>query len=176
MSTFNLKSTILTNRDATPKVLQDAYLSGGELKESTGFIQTAGATDGVGSTYRLCQVPSNARVTGLVMQAGALGSACSLDIGVWYPTFIPVGSGLSASNASLVINTTLFGSALACSSATAVTELITPANIAQNVQEQPLWQMAGLTTDPGIDLDIVAYVHASVATQGYVGLKARYII
>lgn len=176
MSTFNILSTILTNRDATPKVLTDAYVSGGTLKESQGYVQTnSGGADGIGSTYRLCTVPSNSRVSSLDFQSSGLGTSCTLDIGVWYPTFIPVGSGLSAANASAVINTTLFASALACSNAVASTNLVTTANIAINKQEQPLWQMAGLTSDPEIDLDIVVYVHAAVALQGYVGLRARYL-
>lgn len=176
MAIFNIKSTIITNRDATPKVLQDPYICGGEIRECTGFVQTSTTTDGVGSTYRLCQVPSNARVSSLEFQAQALGSGCTLNVGVWYPTFIPVGAGLSAANASAVINTSLYASSLACSNANAVTNLVTSANIAINIQEQPLWQAAGLASDPGIDLDIVAYVNGTVAAQGYVGAKVRYVV
>ncbi len=176
MTTYNIKSTIISNRDATPKVLTDPYVSGGEVRESEGYVQTHGSADAAGSTYRLCQVPSNARLTSLELQADSLGSGAALDIGVWYPTFIPVGAGLSASNASAVINTQLFCSALGCSAATAVTNIINSStNNSISNQELPLWQAAGLASDPGIDLDIVVYVHTAIATQGYIGLKARYV-
>lgn len=174
MTTYNILSTALTNRDATPKVLSDVYLTGGEIKESWGYVQSHGAADAAGTTYRLCSVPSNARISALDFQSSGLGSGSQLDIGVWYPTFIPVGAGLSASSASASINTTLFVSATSCSNAVASTNLISTANMAINLQEQPLWQVAGLATDPMIPLDIVAYVHTAVAAQGYVGLRARY--
>lgn len=175
MASFNLKSTILTNRDASPKVLVDSYISGGEVRESEGFVQSGSTTDAVGSTYRLCQVPSNARVTSLVLQNDALGSGAAVNIGVYWPTYMPVGSGLSAANASAVISATCFASALAVATAAAATEIVTRANVAINLQEQPLWQLAGLASDPGIDLDIVCTVSTILAAQGYISLKAKYV-
>lgn len=173
MAVVNLLSVAITNRDATPKVLEDAWLSKGGVYESSGYVQT-GSADNIASTYRLVSVPSNARVGSLQFQTSSLGTSCTLDIGVWYPTFIPAGAGLDTSKASKVINTTIFASALAASSAVEAKDLVSNAQIAINLQEQPLWQLAGLATDPGIDLDIVCYVHAVVQLQGYVGLKARY--
>lgn len=177
MATFNLKSTIITNRDATPKVLSDSSVDGGKTQESTGYVQSSTATDGAGTFYRLCQVPSSARVSSLILQADALATGAAIDVGVYYPTFIPVGAGLSASNAGAVINTQLFASALAVSNATAATEIINSSgNNTIAKQELPLWNAAGLTADPGIDLDIVVRVQTAIAAQGYIGLKAKYVI
>lgn len=175
MSTFLVKSTLITNRDASPKVLTDSFVSGGELRESEGYVQTNGAADGAGSFYIMCSVPSNARVSSVVLQADALATSCTLDIGVWWPTYIPTGAGLAASVASTGINTTLFASAVAASNATSSTDVInqSTSNSIAN-QELPIWKAAGLATDPMIDLDIVVYVHAAVAQQGYIGLKVRY--
>jgi hypothetical protein len=39
-------------------------------------------------------------------------------------------------------------------------------------QELPLWQAAGLASDPNIELDIVVYVAVANQIQGYIGLKA----
>lgn len=168
-----LKSSSITNRDATPTVLNSAHVGKGGLQEVAGYVQ-ASSSDSAGSKYILCAVPSNARVSSVLFQADALGSGASLSVGVWYPTQIPLGAGLSSSVANTVINTTLFVSALGCSAATAVTDLVTRANIDIDDQEKPLWQMAGLTTDPGIDLDVAVYVAGATATQGYVGAKVRY--
>lgn len=176
MTTYNIKSTIISNRDATPKVLTDPFVAGGELRSCEGYVQTNGAADGAGSVYRMLQIPSNARVESVKIAADALGSGCTLDVGVFWPTYIPVGAGLSASNQSLVINTTLFASVLAASAANALTDITNQST--QNTivkQEQPLWQAAGLASDPGIDLDICVYVAGAVATQGYIGLKAAYV-
>ena len=177
MTAFNLKSTVITNRDATPKVITDSQVDGASIKECYGYVQTQGADDAAGSTYRLCQVPSNARLSSLSLQAGAMGSGAAIDVGVFYPTTIPAGAGLSQANAGLVINTQLFCSALGCSAATVATEIInSSANNTIAKQEQSLWQAAGLTTDPGIDLDIVVRVQTAIATQAYIGLKARYAL
>ena len=174
MTVYNILSLPLLNRDATPKVLTDAYYTLGSVTEAFGYVQSNGSADGAGTTYRLVSVPSKARVSSLDFQASALGSGAAISVGVYYPTFIPVGSGISSSSASAAINTNIFVAALGCSAATASTNLITTANMAINLQAEPLWQIAGLTSDPGIDLDIVAYVSTAIATQGYVALRARY--
>lgn len=175
MTTYNIKSTLITNRDATPKVLTDALVAGGDVKSAFGYVQTNGAADGVGSIYRFCSVPSSARVDSLVIQNGALGSGCTLDVGVYWPTFIPAGAGLDQANASLVITAAFFASAVDCSAAAQDTNIINESGtntIAK--QEQPLWQALGLASDPGIELDVCATVFGAVATQGYIGLKCRY--
>lgn len=176
MASFNLKSTLITNRDAVPKVLTDPLVSGGAVNAVEGYVQTQGTNDGIDSIYRLLQVPSNARVEAVTFQASGLGTGCTLDVGVYYPTFIPVGAGLSASLASTVINTTFFASAIAASAAVASTNVINQSG--SNTipkQELPLWQALGLTADPEIDLDICVHVAAAVGgVQGYVGLKSLY--
>lgn len=176
MSTYNIKSTMITNRDASPPVLTDAYVANGEVCEAEGYVQTYGAADAAGSFYRLVSVPSNARVSSLEFQADALGTGAALDVGVYYPTYIPVGAGLSAASAGAVINTQLFASALGCSAATAATNIINSStNNTIAKQEKPLWDAAGLASDPGIDLDIVVRVQTAIVLQGYIGLKARYV-
>lgn len=177
MSTFNIKSTLITNRDASPPVLTDAQVAGASVKSAEGYVQTNGAADGAGSIYRMVQVPSNARIEAVKLAADALGSGCTLSVGVFWPTYIPAGSGLSTANQSAVINTQLFAAALGCSAATAITDITNQSTNNTIVkQELPLWSAAGLTSDPGIDLDICVYVSAAVATQGYIGLKVAYVL
>lgn len=176
MSTFIVSSTAIANRDATPKVLTDSYVAGGGLQAAEGYVQTKGATDGVGSVYRMLSVPSNARLEAIKIAADALGTGCTLSVGVWWPSYIPLGSGLASSIANTVINTALFASALAASNANAWTDITnqsTNNSIANN--ELPLWNACGLATDPLMDLDICVYVAGAVAAQGYVGLKAAYV-
>ena len=121
-------------------------------------------------------IPSNARIHGLTMQSDALATGCTLDVGVYYPTSIPVGAGLSASSASAVIATAFFASAVACSAALVQTDVLNESGsntIAK--QDMPLWQAIGLASDPGINLDICVTVAGAVAAQGYIGLKAEYV-
>jgi hypothetical protein len=176
MTSYDLKSQVITNRDATPMVLTDAFLKGGNAKEASASITTNGSADAADSIYRMVPVPSHARVSKVTLQSDALGSACALDVGVYWPTFIPVGAGLSAANQSVVIGTAFFASAVACSAALVLTEVTnesTTNTIAK--QQQPLWQALGLATDPGIDLDVCIHVQAAVAAAGDIGLKVSYV-
>ena len=176
MSQYNLKSTVISNRDATPKVLTDPFVSGGEKRSSQGYVATGSAADAVGSTYRLCQVPSNARVDTVKIQNTALGSGAAVNVGVYYPTFIPVGAGLSASSSGAAISAAYFASAYSVAAAETPTEITNQSgtNTIAN-QELPLWQAIGLTSDPGIDLDIVITVSTVLAASGTFGMKVDYV-
>lgn len=173
----NLKSTLVTNRDATPKVLTDAFLSGGILEETQGSVKT-GASDAAASTYRLVQVPSNAKVSQIYWQADALGSGCILDVAVWYPTLVPQGGAnfLAASVASTLVSSSIFATALAGSgSAVPLTEITNQStNYLVPLQETPLWNVLGLTADPEIDFDMGFSLRGATASAGYAGLKVRY--
>ena len=175
MTTYNILSTAITNRDATPKVLTDSYVIKGDLKGATGYVQTFGAADAAGTTYRMCSIPSNARIDSVRIYNDSLGTSCTVDVGVWWPTFIPLGAGLAVSNASKVINTTLFASVYNCSNVQQTTDITNQSGANTAIlQETPLWNAAGLASDPNIDLDIVIYVHVAVQVQGYIGLKVIY--
>lgn len=173
MAVVNLKSTIITNRDATPKVLTDPQTSGGVMRESQGYITTNNG-DSAGSTYRLNQVPSNARVSSVIMTNEALGAGCTLNVGVYYPTFIPLGAGLTSALASTAISATFFASGTSAAAAGGPTDIVNSATNTIDKQELPLWQAVGLTADPGIDLDIVAAVAVATAAAGRLSLKTRY--
>lgn len=174
MSVF--KSTILVNRDATPKVLTDAFISGGIMEESQGSVKS-GAADAAGTTYRLIQVPSNARVSTLQWQSEALGSGCILDVGVWYPTTVPVGGAnfLTSASNGLIISSSIFATGLTAPAANALTEITNQStNYLIPLQETPLWNVLGLASDPEVDFDIGFVARIATAAAGYVGLKCRY--
>lgn len=173
----NLKSTIITNRDATPKVFTDGFLQGGASAETKGSVLT-GASDAAASTYRLVSVPSDARVSSLTWQTSAtLGSGCMLDVAVWFPTSIQQGGGnfLTSGSASALISSSIFATALAAASAIALTDITNQSgNYLVPLQETPLWNVLGLVADPGIYFDIGFSLRAATASAGYVGLKCVY--
>lgn len=175
MSAF-LKSTLLTNRDATPKVLTDASLSGGVMSEVQGSAKT-GASDGGGSTYKLISIPSNARLSQLYWQSDTLGSGCVVDVGVWYPPALPLGGAnfLAYGSSAALIGTSFFATALTANGAQARTDITNQSlNYLIPLQETPLWNVLGLPSDPEISFDIGFVVRVATASAGYVGLQARY--
>lgn len=175
MSAF-LKSTLITNRDATPKVLTDAFLSGGIMEEVMGSVKT-GASDTANSYYRLISVPSNARLSELKWQSDALGSGCVVDVGVWYPTSIPTGgaSFLASGSSGAIISSSIFAAGLTAPAATALTEITNQSlNYLIPLQETPLWNVLGFALDPEINFDLGFVTRVATAAAGYVGLKCRY--
>lgn len=173
----NLKSTVISNRDATPKVLTDSFINAGKFSESYGYVFT-GASDSAGSTYKLAIVPSNARLSELSWINGALGSGCLLDVAVWYPTTVPQGGGnfLTVAGGTLV-SSSAFSTALVGNTANATqSSLLSTAQQGPNYQEMPFWQLLGLASDPEIPLDVGFSVRVAVASAGYVGLRARFML
>jgi|SRR6185312_15739576 len=175
MSVFNEKSTQISNADATPLVRSDGFLAGGELSSAIGSCTTGSSADAVGSTYRLCRIPSKARVHAIAFQNTALAGSAAVNVGVYWPTVVPAGSGLTPSNAGSAISASLFASALSVVAAAAPTDITNQSgNNTIAKQEQPLWQAAGLSSDPGIDLDIVAAVSTVFAATGTLGARVEY--
>jgi hypothetical protein len=175
MSAF-LKSTLITNRDAVPKVLTDAFLSGGIMEEVQGSVKT-GASDTANSYYRLISIPSNARISELDWQSDALGSGCIVDVGVWYPTVVPQGGAnfLAASLGGTIISSSIFAAGLTAPAANALTVITNQSlNYLIPLQETPLWNVLGLTADPEISFDIGFVTRVATAAAGYVGMKCRY--
>lgn len=178
MAVVNLKSTVIANRDATPKVLTDSYLGGGLYEEVQGSVKT-GASDNAASVYRLIQVPSNARVSSIFWQADAIGSGgpTQLDVAVWFPTTVPLGGGafLASGSAAAFISSSIFATALTANAAVALTEITNQStNYTIPLQETPLWNVLGFVTDPEVDFDIGFSLRSATQAAGYVGLKCRY--
>lgn len=172
----NLKSTVLTNRDAIPKVLTDGFLSGGTASESVGSVQV-GTSDAAGSFYRLVQVPSNGRVDSIRWQSQALSNSCALDVAVWYPTTIPTGGAnfIPAACATIIISSSSFATNLLAGLAVQPTDVTNQSgNYSIPLQETPLWNVLGFTSDPEISFDIGFSVRVATGAAGYVGLKIAY--
>jgi hypothetical protein len=178
MAVVNLKSNALTNRDATPKVLTDALISGGSINHSYGWVFT-GAADSAASNYRLASVPSSAQLTSLEWVNGSLGSACLLDVAAWYPTNFQSGGGafLAQSLTTVLISSSTFSTLISGTIAnTTFSQLMTTAGTqaTPNYWEQPLWALLGLASDPECVIDLGFSVRVAVANAGYVGMKASF--
>lgn len=166
MATESLKSTVITNRDATPVVLSNASLANARLHEAIGSVTiTSGKT--TGSKYTLAQVPSNCRVSQLLVSCPALSASSAADFGVYRST----------ADGGAVVSAALFGSAIDLSSALSNLDITNEStNYTLDKQEQPLWQAAGLSVDPGGVLDIVATTTATNAAGGLLGIKIRFVM
>lgn len=164
----NVNSTWITNAVATPKVFSSSNISAGRLFEASSAA-TVSATQASGDTIRLVRVPSNARISQVLLSTGDATTAGAIDIGVYQ----------TADNGSTVVDADLFASALALTGG--------PFNNSDQTFEsgeytyaesaKPLWEVLGLSADSNREYDIVA----TVTTTGNgmdttIALKVRYVI
>lgn len=164
---LTLKSTAITNREAVPPVLNTAGAgAAGILREVMSSLQTVTASLTTTSIIRMVEVPSNAVISQVMLYNAAQASG-AVDVGVYRVN----------KDGGAVVNSTLFATAVDISAAidgTDITNESTSNTIAKRTQ--PLWQAAGLATDPGGTLDIALTVATSVTTgTGAIALKVRYI-
>lgn len=166
MAVSPLKSPSITNRDATPKVANDGRIYGAPLRSTIGIVSSLAADD-IGSTYRFCAVPSNALVRGVFYSTAAQGGSAALDIGVYRST----------ADGGAVVDADFFASGVSTVSVLVRTDVTHESAIYTAAKRvQPLWQAAGLTADPGGELDIVATVTAIVANAVAQSLEVQYVV
>lgn len=168
MATVTVSSTQITNRDASPRVKSNSRISRGALLCSMGVCATTAADD-IGSKYKLCSVPSNARVLALLLSCTSLGTAGAADIGLYRTT----------DDGGAVVDADFFASAVALTSALSNSDVTTEANganasIGKDDMEKPLWEILGLSADPRIDYDVVATVTTATVDAGNIALQVMY--
>lgn len=161
MSVEHVKSTPVTNLDATPQVQNTAGEGGpAHLNQVDGYL-TVPAAASVGSTLRFARVPSNSKIKTLTFEGEAQGAG-KIDIGVFYPS--------SVAHPDLVANAIdadYFATALDLAAAVTPTD-VTNESGTYTVDKRtlPLWQAVGLASDPGGYFDIAGSVITTAVTTG----------
>lgn len=166
MAVVDKLSTTITNRDATPKVATNASISKGTLLEAIGFIDAANG-DSANSTFRFCSVPSNARISQVLLSCDGGASAGAGNIGVYQTT----------ENGGAVVDADLFASAQALTSALVHSD-VTHESGEYGIEEveKPLWELLGLSADSKRYYDIVLTISTGIDAADTIGLKVRYVI
>lgn len=164
MAVANTKATLITNADATPPVLSNPALNG-RVCQTVGTVETLAADDAA-SVYRLCRVPSNARISSILLASDAISGANASDVGVYQ----------TAANGGDVVDADFFATDVDISSATAFTEVLLEATATDIAKaEMPLWQLLGLSADPVRQYDIAVTVN-DVTAAGTISMKVNYVI
>lgn len=81
MAAENLKSTLLTNKDASPIVLSNPDQDGGKVRSHVATVEAAGGD--AGSTYRLIRIRGDDRVDRLELATDDLGTSVTLNVGLY---------------------------------------------------------------------------------------------
>lgn len=166
MVTETLYSTALTNANATPRVPNSSFTEGGILRTSRGSVTvTSGKT--TGSIYHLVELPAHARVVSVRLNNPAGSASSAFDFGVYR----------TVADGAAVCDADLFGSAVACTNANVDLDITGESTVNTNaLREQPLWQAAGLSTNPGGLLSIAATNTATNAAAFSIGIEVQWTI
>jgi hypothetical protein len=121
----------------------------GYMKSAQGFVANA-ADDTAASIHRYVRVPSNANVRSVKLTTGDATTAGAINIGVYR----------TADDGGALVDADLFASALDLTGGPFVKaeQIAESGQITTAERVQPLWQQAGLASDPGGFLDIAATI------------------
>lgn len=164
-----ISATPISNADAG--IFTNANVIRGILKEAVGKCEVDSAAS-IDSIYRLNRVPSNARISQVLLSCDAITSGAG-DIGVYK----------TAHDGGAVVDVDHFASAQSIATALVHSDITHEADPADGAAgfgkadtEKMLWESLGLTTDPKIEYDIAITLTAAATAAGTLGLKTRFAI
>ena len=165
MAVVNLKSTLVTNADAVPAVLNNPRVDGGFERIEVATVAITD-TDSIASTYRMFRLPSNAVVTDLRIYSPDIGTTTITDIGLYR----------TAKDGGAVVDANFFADALSLKdgalNGTDVLHESAVFSIANSGKE--IWDALGLTSDPSVFYDVAFTLTADADATGTVKLIGRY--
>lgn len=166
MAVVTLKSTSVTNLDATPPVKNPFYKSEGPIRE---MVDTFSITNGdsAASTYRVCRVHSSWRISSILADAPDIGTTTTADIGL-YDT---------AANGGAVADADVFASAIVLNAGAIANSDVTheSAVIAVADYAKRVWENLALTADPNKWYDLTVTLVGAADGTGVGALRVRYV-
>lgn len=167
MATVNTKSNIVTNLDATPRVMNSLNLMGAVVREQVATIAVAAADDN-NSTYRMCRVHSSWRISEMTMFNDAITTGTDYDIGLFR----------TAEDGGAVVDANAYADAVSFASGSLTgVQVLFEAGSAVGLEkiENAVWQNAGLTADPGVWYDVVLTGITVGSGAGDLSMRLRYV-
>ena len=167
MGVVTTKSTAITNRDATPRVLNDPQRIAKPIQEWSALVAVASG-ESVGSKKIVGSVPSNARVSELLATSADIGTTTAGDIGLYDTT----------ENGGAVVDVDYFASAVSFNGGAIdhsdVTHEAGAAGGLYTNDEKMVWEVLGLSADPQKEYDVVVTLTGAADAAGTIGMKCRY--
>lgn len=165
MAVVTTKSTQITNRDASPKVLSNSRIVRANVKHARGVV-TAVNGDSANSKYIFCSVPSNAVPVSVRVSCPDIGTTTAADLGL-YRTTQDGGAAVDADFFASALS--LSGGALTKSEALFESGVVTVAN-----EEKPIWELLGLSSDPNVTYDVVGTLTGAADAGGAILVEIDY--
>lgn len=174
MAVDHVKSTPITNLDASPATANTAGRGAPAALVSDEGFATALLSSSADATYQLVRIPSNCKVKSLIFESEAQ-TAGKFDIGLYYSSN-GEGGKPAVLLAAAAIDQDFFATDIDCAAAVVPTEIVNESGTyTLDKRVKPIWEAVGLTADPGGHFDIVATVHTTAVTTGTGKLGARVV-
>lgn len=166
MAVVALKSTAVTNQNATPRV-QNAVgnENGGVTRAVNGFANIASG-DSVGSTYRIGKIRSSDYMDRLRIVSADIGTTTAADVGLY--------DVLTASNGGTVVDADFFASAVVLNGGAIDSDITFESAAAGGLYtngEKRVWEALGLSSDPSKEYDVALTLTGAADAAGTVLLR-----
>lgn len=154
----NLLSTGITNNNASPRVKNSsgAYGAPGRLVTATDVMPAMTTGDTAGGILRVIRIPSNCYVKAVYWANAGATTTVDCDVGLYYSNNADGTTPAHVAAADTAISAALFASAVDMHAAsTAWADVTFEAGTYTPAKScQPIWQAAGLSSDPGGFFDV----------------------
>lgn len=152
MAVVNTLSTLVTNADATPRVMNDVRVDGAKTRTILATVEIAAADEDL-SVYRLCRLKSHWIVKSIRKFNDTITGGTDFNVGLLD----------TAENGGAAVDDNVYGDAVSLATADLVgTEIAFEARGIELIG-QKVFEDAGLTTDPGKEYDL-AFSAVTVGT------------
>ena len=167
MGVVTVKSAAITNRDATPSVLNNGRNQGGRVQIARGYVAITSG-DSTGSKYIVCSIPSNAVPVSCRITSPDIGTTTITDIGLYQTT----------ANGGAVVDADFFGSAVSLKDGALLKSevMFESGVIALDEVYKPVWELLGLSADTNRDYDVVLTLTGDADASGNVVVDVEYVI
>ena len=178
-----LKGPAITGLDTIPATAPTTGEGGAGYMKTINDWVTPLSADTTSSSYRLCRIPTNAKVKAVVLTS-AIATAGAADIDVAFSDSTVDGTPAALQGGAVQItgpvDNKLFGAAASLVAQTNVNVTFSNTFTAA-MSNLPLWQAlvnlgaTQFTTDPGGYFDILLKVTTAITTGGVLAIKVDYV-
>lgn len=190
MAVVTVKSTSITNLDASPIVAMAIGEGASGMLRAVNDGVTATVGDSIGSVYKCCRIPTNAKVKRVLVTYPTASTAGATDLDVAFSDSLTDGTQSAFNSlANPVVQITgpvdnkLFGSATTLTVALKNSDQTFANTFTPAHQNLPLWQVlvalgaTQFTTDPGGFFDIVAKLTTALTVAaGAFSVEVDYVL
>lgn len=166
MGVVNTKSAQITAADATqPVAFANTLTTGAVLRESVDTLEVA-AADSDTSVYRFMRIRSSHRLSQITLFNDAIAGGTNYDCGLYK----------TAHDGGAAVSVHLFAATVDLTVATTLGIELLFYTLGIETIAYPVWQMLGLSSDPGIYYDICLTGNTVGTGAGTLSMRTRYVM